>query len=684
MNSKQNFRWNELELGVCYYPEHWDKSLWEEDLNRMLANGLKTIRIAEFAWSKFEPTEGNFTFGFFDEFMKVVERTGMKVIFGTPTATPPAWLTNKYPEVLNASIEGMLYRHGGRRHYNYNSPKYQELSARIVEKLAEHYGKHPNIVGWQIDNELNCENNVFYSESDTIAFRSFLMKKYKTLEALNQAWGTTFWNQTYTAWEEIYVPRKLCQPSGNPHMELDYRRFVSDSAIRFCRMQSDIIRKHKKDEDFITTNGMFGNLDNHRMEKECLDVYTYDSYPNFAYCLSEDPKHTTGLNDRNYSRTLTEVRSVCPNFGIMEQQSGANGWNSCMEAPSPKPGQMMLWAMQSIAHGADYVSFFRWRTCTMGTEIYWHGILDYDNRDNRKLREIKQISDRTEKLKEVTNSDYQAAFAVIRDYDNIWDSNLDVWHKHVEDRSYQEIFAASQLTHTPFDYIYLQEDSELSDLVKYPVVFYPHATILSEDRAKLLEQYAAQGGRLVMGCRSGYKDMTGKCVMSPMPGLAAGLTGAVVEDFTLIGPNDDTVALEWNGKQFETPVFNDVLEVSDKNTSVLAYFTSNYYAGKPALTEHAYDKGRVMYLGSVFTRELTEAILKYYGVLNPFAVFISAPECCELAVRAKGDNKYLFILNFAHEAVNITINREMKDVDTGVTVNGDLTLKPYETKVFLS
>lgn len=138
-------------------------------------------------------------------------------------------------------------------------------------------------------------------------------------------------------------------------------------------------------QDFITTNGMFGNLDNHRMEDECLDVYTYDSYPNFAYCLCEDPKHSDDLNDRKWSRNLTEVRSICPHFGIMEQQSGANGWNTRMEAPVPKPGQMTLWAMQSIAHGADYVSFFRWRTATMGTEIYWHGILDYDNRDNSMI-----------------------------------------------------------------------------------------------------------------------------------------------------------------------------------------------------------------------------------------------------------------------------------------------------------
>ena len=160
----------------------------------------------------------------------------MKVIFGTPTATPPAWLTEKYPEVLNGSREGVLYRHGGRRHCNYNSPKYQELCKRVVAAIAEHYGSHSAIVGWQIDNELNCETCEFYSEADSIAFRQYLREKYNSLENLNKAWGTVFWNQTYTDWEQVYVPRPTLSRGINPHLHLDYYRFISHSTIRFCSM----------------------------------------------------------------------------------------------------------------------------------------------------------------------------------------------------------------------------------------------------------------------------------------------------------------------------------------------------------------------------------------------------------------------------------------------------------------
>ena len=339
-----------IDLGVCYYPEHWDQSLWSEDLDRMMAVGLKTVRIAEFAWSLIEPREGEYTYEFFDSFLNLAAEKGMQMIFCTPTATPPAWLTEKYPEVLNADIDGNLYRHGSRRHYNYNSPVYREKSRNIVEKSAAHYAKHPAIVGWQLDNEFNCENDRFYSESDTLAFRKFLQEKYSTLEELNQAWGTRFWNQTYTAWEEVYVPRKTNNHSVNPHEVLDYYRFISDSVNSYAKLQADIIRKYKKPEDFITTNGMFANIDYQRMERDSLDVLMYDSYPDFGYELdSYNPEDA--MKDRWWSRNLSEVRAVSSNFGIMEQQSGANGWNTRMEAPTPRPGQITLWTMQSIAHG---------------------------------------------------------------------------------------------------------------------------------------------------------------------------------------------------------------------------------------------------------------------------------------------------------------------------------------------
>ena len=682
MRKEQNYVWSSLNLGACYYPEHWDPKLWKEDMQRMLAAGIRTVRIAEFAWNIVEPQEGCFTFQFFDDFLDAAKALGMQVIFGTPSATPPAWLTKKYPEVLNARMDGTLYRHGMRRHYNYNSPKYRELVSRIVEKLGEHYAKHPAVIGWQIDNELNCETNEFYSESDTIAFRAFLKEKYQTLDALNQAWGTVVWNQTYTEWEEIHVPGTTIHNSTNPHEVLDYSRFVSKSAISFCRMQSDILRKHLKPGDFITTNGMFDRLDNHRLTDEALDVYTYDSYPNFAYCLDEDPDKPGNLKDRKWSRNLSMVRSICPHFGIMEQQSGANGWNTRMEAPAPKPGQMTLWAMQSIAHGADFVSFFRWRTAVMGTEIYWHGILDYDNRDNRRLAEVKELGRRLQAIRHLAGAGYVAAFGLLKDYDNDWDSDLDVWHGRLSSKSENEIFRASQLTHTPMDYVYLLESTSVEELSAYPLLIYPHPLILTQGRAQLLEQYVRQGGTLVLGARTGQKDINGQCVMQPMPGLLRSLTGTSVREFTFIGPADEEQSMRWDGDEIPTGIFSDILDTEDPEVKTLAVYEKDYYQGSGALTERRYGKGRVLHFGGTFTYDSTVRFLKYAGVLSPWKDLICLPDECELAVRKKDRKQYLFVLNYAWDSRKIRMSRPSKDVETGQEVSGEIEIAAFGTKIF--
>lgn len=672
----------EMVLGTCYYPEHWPENLWEEDLERMLECGIQVIRIAEFAWSKVEPYEGVFTYEFFDRFLDLAREKGMKVIFCTPTATPPAWLTEKYPEVLNGTIDGVLFRHGGRRHYNYNSPVYQEKTRIITEAFASHYGPHPAVIGWQIDNELNCERDEFYSESDTAAFRVFLQKKYGSLDKLNEAWGTTFWNQTYTDWKEVHIPRTTPSNNTNPHEVLDYTRFISDSACRYAKLQSDIIRKYVKPGDFITTNGLFSNLDNQRMAEESLDFIMYDSYPNFAFTKENYEKFSATLQDRMWSRNLTEVRAVSPNFGIMEQQSGANGWNNRMAAPTPKPGQMTLWTMQSAAHGADYVSYFRWRTCTMGTEIYWHGILDYSGRENRRLREVREIHRKFQAISEAAGSRYEARTAVLKDYDNIWDAQLDIWHGDVDRLSQQSLFLAAQKSHTPMDYVYLREDTTAENLKKYQVIFYPHPVIVNPQRAAILEEYVEAGGCLVLGCRSGYKDMTGKCVMDRLPGLFAKMSGTDIPEYTRVNPDDEPVYIDWDGIRLEAAVFNDQLEPLTADAQVLGRYENCYYAGSPGLICNVLGAGKVYYFGAAFTEETARVFLEKLGAASPYADVLELPWECELAVREKDGRKYYFVLNYKKTPVKIQVKEALVDLYTGETVSGQVELEAFGTRVY--
>lgn len=674
-----------IDMGTCYYPEHWPEELWESDLDRMKAVGIETIRIAEFSWSLVEPEEGKFTFAFWDKFMALAQEKEMQVIFCTPTATPPAWMSYNYPEILNTDMDGHVYTHGARRHYNYNSPVFRAFTERIVEVLAEHYGQHPSIIGWQLDNEFNCENSEFYSESDSIAFREFLKKKYESLERLNEAWGCAFWNQQYTDWQQVDVPRRTNSNTVNLHRVLDYRRFISDSVCSYAKLQADILRKYIKPDDFITTNGIFANIDWNRLTEDSLDFVTYDSYPNFAYCL-DDYKKEEPFKDRWWSKNLTEIRAISPHFGIMEQQSGANGWNSRMEAPSPKQGQMTLWAMQSIAHGADYVSFFRWRTCTFGTEIYWHGILDYSGRDNRRLEEVKQIHNKLQTLKPMAGAKVITRVAVLKDYDNIWDAAEDKWHSRVDRISQDNLFYELQESHTPFDYVYLpceevtaSEERErqmkmlLAKLCEYEVIFYPHPSIMTNKRAQLLKDYVAQGGKLIFGCRSAYKDLNAKCVMDYLPALIGELCGTDIPEYSFISPADGPIHVQWGDEVLEAAVFTDMLRPVGEDAKVLAtYPVNSSFSGEAALIGNHYGEGQCYYFGGAFGKGSVKAFLKKLGVIEPFAEKITLPKECELVVREKEGKQYFFVFNYRNMPASFELHEKMHRLE-GSAVNGETT-----------
>jgi len=672
-----------LKLGVCYYPEHWSEELWEDDFRRMREMNISTIRVGEFAWALFEPEEGRFEFGLFDRALDAAHRYGLQVIMGTPTATPPAWLTHRYPEVLNAAQDGTLYRHGMRRHYNYNSPKYRELCAIITREMAQHYKEHPAIVGWQLDNEFNCETNVFYSEADHAAFRKWAKRKYGTLQALNEAWGTVVWSQTYSDWAQVHLPRPTVADSPNPHLALDEKRFISDSVIEFARIQADILREAAPNH-WITTNGLFGHLDSHTLTNELLDFFSYDSYPQFSTIFPGEEKQP--LLDRKWSLNLSAVRDISPNFCIMEQQAGPGGWVNRIEMASPRPGQLRLWTYQSVLHGADLVLYFRWRTATVGTEIYWHGLNDYHNRPNRRVREAEQVGREFAAMGEkIAGTRYQAEAAILRDYDNEWDGELDVWHGPLTARSVNAWFKGLQYRHIPVDYVSLQS-ADLEKLQSYKVLIYPHAAILTEETAKLLQAYVENGGKLVLGARTGYKNEQGHCRMQPFPGPVAELCGITVEDFTLIKGTVQAPPLRWLGdgspEDTEEPIFaeafNDILQVEDPSTEVIAEYAGDYYEGRPALTRRKYGTGEAWYYGAAFSDSVVDGLIRRLQLASPADSWLKAPPQVELGIReGSGGEACFFLLNYGADPVSVGIGAPCVELISGESVQGEVKLPAY-------
>ena len=403
----------------------------------------------------------------------------------------------------------------------------------------------------------------------------------------------------------------------------------------------------------------------------------YDSYPNFAYAMDRPDGGEGDLKDRNSSFNLARTRAISPLFGIMEQQAGPGGWNFRIHQASPKPGQLRLWTMQSVAHGADFVSFFRWRTCSFGTEIYWHGLNDYSNRPNRRLEELSLVKADLEAIKDIAGHPYEAAVGILCDYDNEWDGQKDVWHGPLRNFSTDGWFRSLQKKHIPFDFVDFREETNLKDLEKYELLVYPHAAILTKERAEILTQYVANGGKLVMGCRTGYKDIYGRCPMQPMPGEAAELCGVTVEDFTFLAPGEPMEYVNWNKKRIPAPVFNDVLEPAFGGKAE-GFFEGNYYDGKPALVTKNTGKGLAIYFGGCFAEETADAFLEALSIQTP-APWLVLPEGCELAKR--GDQ--YFVLNYKAQSCEITLKKKVTDRLTGNEIEGTYEVAPYGVLVLL-
>lgn len=683
---KQPVAANRFELGVCYYPEHWPETMWAEDYRRMREMGFTVIRVAEFAWSLFEPEEGRFEFAAFDRALNLAHEYGLKVILGTPTATPPAWLTERYPEVLNVTVDGVVLQHGMRCHTNHSSPKYRKLCAIITAQMATHYANHPAVIGWQIDNELNCETSEFYAPADHLAFREWAKAKYGTLDRLNEAWGTVFWSQTYTDWSQVHLTRPMpAHKQPNPHLALDEKRFISDNTISFAKVQADIIRELAPNH-WITTNGLFGHLDSHQLTDDLLDFISYDSYPQFS-TIGSPTGEEHPLADRGWSQTLSVTRSISPNFCIMEQQAGPGGWVNRMDMPSPKPGQMRLWTYQSIAHGADMVLFFRWRTATFGNEIYWHGINDYHNQENRRVREARQIGHELKAIGErIVGTRNVASVAIVRDYDNNWDGEYDVWHGPFQHKSNYNWFKALQYQHIPVDALFLRSTTTLADLQRYKALIYPHATIMTDATAALLAEYVQAGGKLVFGCRTGYKDERGHCYMRPFPGAAGELCGITVEEFTMVKGTREATFLRWNGPdgvEMQADDFNDVLEVAAPTVEIAARYSSDFYAGKPAVTVNRLGKGEVWYYGAVFNEASAGQMIANLGLVSPVASWLKLPQQVELQVRTgnEADTALTFLLNYKEAPTTFTLLEEKTDLLTGERLHGEVELPSYGVMV---
>lgn len=622
-------------FGVDYYPEQWPESDWELDAQRMQAAGVNVVRMGEFGWSEMEPTEGKYDFSLFDRAIAVLARHGISTILGTPTAAPPKWLTHEYPEVLLVFPDGRKSNDQTRGHYCYNSRMYRKFSRDIVEAMASHYQNNPNIIGWQIGNEFNNENPECYSDSCRVAFREWLKAKYGDLDSLNARWGTRFWSQWYTSWDQVDLPFPATSLQ-NPALMLDFRRFISDSVGSYAGEQIDIIRKYRP-HDFITTNGVFQNIDYYKLSQR-LDLYALDNYPTF----NNPPRYPEGAS-------LTLTRGFNGRMMVMEQLTGPAGQTYLLR--TPRPGEMSLWTFQTIAHGADGVLHFRWRTAQRGVEQLWSGVIDQDNIPGAKYEEFKREGEQIRAIgPEMLGSQIESQIAVLHDYDDEWELEYQyLSHDLNPTWQYNYIFQAASEMKYNIDFI-----GPDTDFGKYRVIFAPTMTLIDPALAEKIRAFVENGGVFILGAHSALKDRDNALIGEPRPAMLADFFGVQVQSTQLYPPSskpENTIG--FSGASI--PVDGLAEGLKPQGARVLGAWQADFLRGLPAFTEKKQGKGVAAYFGSMFNVEASRALLRRYAVEKDVPRLLTGiPRQVEVTCRSKGQTNFYFLLNHEDHSVRVS------------------------------
>ncbi|RBW62785.1 beta-galactosidase [Ruegeria sp. A3M17] len=410
------------ELGVCYYPEHWPEAMWAEDAARMVETGISWVRIGEFAWSRMEPVPGDLQLDWLDRAIDTLGAAGLKVVLGTPTATPPRWMLEKHPDMLAVDAQGNPRKFGSRRHYCFSHPGYVQESVRIARIMGERYGRNPHIGSWQIDNEYGChDTTVSYGLAALHAFRLWLKDQYGSIDALNEAWGNIFWAMEYRDFDQIDLPN-LTVTEPNPAHVLAFRRFSSDQVVAYNKAQADVLRALTDAPLLHNYMGRVLDFDHFKVGED-LDIATWDSYPIgfLSDRLEADEAHKTAFLQQGDPDMQAFHHDLYRAVGrgrwwVMEQQPGPVNW--APYNPAPLPGMVKLWSLEAVAHGAEVVSYFRWRQAPFAQEQMHAGLLTPNNRPAPALTEAKQTSDALSEIGNVVQA--QAQVAILFDYASDW------------------------------------------------------------------------------------------------------------------------------------------------------------------------------------------------------------------------------------------------------------------------
>ncbi|WP_084106078.1 beta-galactosidase [Demequina sp. NBRC 110056] len=586
-----------MHYGGDYNPEQWTEEIWHEDVARMREAGVTMVSLGIFAWSRLQPAEGEFDFAWLDRVIDLLHEGGIAVDLATATASPPPWMHERYPEILPVTAEGVTLGPGSRQHYAPSSPVYRRLAAELVTALVERYADHPAIVMWHVNNEYGCHLHADYSDNARDAFRAWLRERYGSVDALNDAWGTAFWSQRYTSFDQVLPPR-AAPYSHNPGQLLDFRRFTSDMLLECYLMEKEIIRAAGATQP-ITTNfmGAFKPA-NYQEWAEHMDVITDDAYP--------DPDDPESFRDAAFQRDL--MRSLKPGtpWLLMEQVTGALNWRPTNAPKAPQ--QMAALSMQCVGRGADGVLFFQWRQSRAGAEKFHAAMLPHAGTGTRIWREVTELGAQLGSLPELPSGGADARVALVMDWESWWAVESPDHPSNVLDyvAVLQRWYRALHRRHVMVDIV----PPERVTADAYDLAIAPALYLLRAGGAEALSTFVAGGGHLLAGPFTDVVDERDAFLDGGFLTRLGPALGVTIEDFGALAQPGGT-------GQSEAPLagpFGTVAgtllaeEVVLRGATPVATFAGGRRDGDPALTEHAHGEGTGWYLATVPDEQGADAL----------------------------------------------------------------------------
>nr|WP_297424540.1 beta-galactosidase [uncultured Actinotalea sp.] len=630
-----------IAFGCDYNPEQWDPAVWQEDVVLMREAGIDLVAINIFGWSEVEPEPGRFDFSRLDAVVELLHANGIGMNLGTGTASPPPWLPTRHPETLPVTADGATLWPGGRQAYCPSSPVFRERAVALVEQVARRYGSHPGVRLWHVSNELGCHNSLCYCDASATAFRTWLRTRYGTVQALNAAWGTSFWSQRYGSFDEVLPPRRPTA-TANPTQVLDFHRFSSDELLGLYRAEAEVIRRHS--DIPVTTNFM---VTAHQRDMDYfawapdMDVVANDHYLDHRLA---DP-----LLELAFSADATRGTAAGRPWLLMEHSTSAVNWQPVNLAKAP--GEMQRVSLTHVARGADGVCFFQWRASVQGSEKFHSAMLPHAGTSSRTWHEVLELSRTLEALREVVGSTVRSDVALVFSWESWWAADGE--NRPSSQVRYLEqvhaMYGALRAAGLAVDVVPPGASPEV--LARYRLVVVPELYLVRDAEAATIAQYVADGGHALVTFFSGIVDEDDRVRLGGYPGAFRDLLGVVSDEFHPLLPGR-TVTLDTGA---QGSLWTEQLRTV--TAKAVAHLVDGPLPGVPAVTRNEHGHGTAWYLATVLDADHATALVREVATHAGVEPMPGAGPQVEVVRRAHDDGaSYLFVINHSDDVVAVPVH----------------------------